>query len=134
MAKVKRIPYVKYGETYEKVKEQAIKNLQNEYNEIIYAFKLPAEGEKVFDKCEITYLTLSVIDYIKGEIQGRNAEDMIYDDVFFLTRKSNVYKFVKDAVEEIRKIGLFTEEFTRLNDFVDKILYNKARVSCPVLG
>lgn len=117
--------YVKYGESLEKVKEQARKTLVQLGTETIAKFDENKTKMSLFKNCENTYITMKVIDYFNKEIAGRDNEDIVYDWVYFLTRKSNARKVVAEIVKEVVNIGLFSNNSVGLDALADRLLFKK---------
>lgn len=130
----KRKNYVKYGESFIKVRQQArdvLGTLASEaYAEYLHVIEYSSVGKQYrtdFARSEKYYLTSSVIKYLYDTLQNFEVNLLCYDMEFVLTRPSIARKIVEDAVADIIKRGLFTKEFTRLNELVDKFKFEAAR-------
>ena len=130
----KRKNYVKYGESFIKVRQQArdvLGTLASEaYAEYLHVIEYSSVGKQYrtdFARSEKYYLTSSVIKYLYDTLQNFEVNLLCYDMEFVLTRPSIARKIVEDAVADIIKRGLFTKEFTRLNELVDKFKFEEAR-------
>lgn len=130
----KRKNYVKYGESFIKVRQQArdvLGTLASEaYAEYLHVIEYSSVGKQYrtdFARSEKYYLTSSVIKYLYDTLQNFEVNLLCYDMEFVLTRPSIARKIVEDAVADIIKRGLFTKDFTRLNELVDKFKFEAAR-------